>query len=88
MDSATTLRDSPTSRITRSASVRPDSLLAAPSSGPSEDLAQLRGEGNGIAGLAVLVTEEAAVAAREDHELRLEPLGDGERAAERHLALS
>ena len=51
-----------------------------------EDLAQLRGEGIGIAGLAVLATEEAAVVAREDHGGRAEALGDGDRAAGRHRA--
>ena len=49
-----------------------------------EDLAQLRGEGIGVAGLAVLATEEAAVVAREDHRIRAEALGDGDGAAVRH----
>ena len=52
-----------------------------------EDLAQLRGEGLGLARLAVFAAEEAAVVAREDDGRRAEPLGDRLGAAMGQLAL-
>src|SRR5207344_338242 len=50
---------------------------ALDASGRCEDLAQLRGEGVRLAGLAVFAAEEAAVVAREDDGLGAEPRGDG-----------
>ncbi len=56
-------------------------------SGPGQDLAELGGEGVGLARLAVLTAEEAAVAAREGDRLGTQALGHRVRAAIRHLAL-
>ena len=54
--------------------------------GSVQDLAELRREGLGIAGLPVLAAQEPAVMAREEHRAGAKTLGHREGAAVRQLA--